>query len=224
MKSVLTLLLLVLSNQALGAEFILNNLDLEAGFSQRSGAKSQFGHLATLRIGALSLSPDLLVYNPVSQTRSSVVGVLASFSWGSGLRDQMAFVVHISKANRDKLEKFRKTGMIQQASGDLSFIIFERDPSTESYYAKLRTFTLKKKGILHRIGSKMPEYAGVSLPIAGSFKKEKLLVADNASSAVRSTVSFPVQITLEPWGDQPQELIFASSPDQATKIIWNINK
>lgn len=119
-------------------------------------AKNQImvGYIEHVKIGGTELVGDITVADPVSSSRSSVVGVLANISWDGGVEDPIMFTSQISEQNKLLFDSLMQPSLLN-TDVDLSFTVYNYDPDAKESFKCFHT----NSDILHgSIQKQVQEY------------------------------------------------------------------
>lgn len=102
------------------------------------------GYIEHVKIGGTELVGDITVADPVSSSRSSVVGVLANISWDGGVEDPIMLTSQISEQNKLLLDSLMLSSLLN-SDVELSFTVYNFDSDARESFKCFHT----NSGILH---------------------------------------------------------------------------
>ena len=122
------------------------NCDVAEGFQFTGTQGAPIGHLMSLQIGDIVLTPDLPVVDPSNpEATVSVVGVLENINWNNITTDPLSFIARLSAANKSSVDD-----LLGSLTGNervlLQFSVYEHDSFSDAYYKSFHSNTVTIAG------------------------------------------------------------------------------
>jgi hypothetical protein len=121
------------------------------GFNFQKDTQEIVGHITSLKIGTTEYGKDLAVQDPTKigddKGKVKVVGILSYISWNGGYADPVLFDCRLSIKNKQTAALQQHT-TLSNTNVEMSFIVYDYDPLSESFYPAFHTNTQTVKGLL----------------------------------------------------------------------------
>ena len=157
-----------------------SDLDVNQAFNFNSDGDRAVGFMHSLALGSTTLSPDLIVHDPMDASRTATVAaVLERVSWNGGAGDAIDFTMRLSGSNKESV-----IAAVGESVRDVSFsfTVYER---IGSYFEAF-----------HTAGQVLPALIGVDGP------DQKIFVNIDPNTDLTTPENFTVLLTLVPGSER----------------------
>jgi hypothetical protein len=192
---------------ASAAQINFDALHGEQGFNFRRDVQDSFGVITSLKIGATVFKADITgtkIVNGADQ-KASVVGVLSSAKWNSGMTDPIALKGLVTTANKQVIQQMLHSALTD-TKVEIEVEVYQYDPLAKVWFTALApNMNAALKGLIAKEG------------------KDKLLLSlgKEPNAAVKSPQNWELDLTVMP---QPltQSLTYCPSPKVCMGKQWGV--
>lgn len=153
-------------------------------------------------LSAGTIKNDLTVTNPLTGTRTPVVGVLGRFLWNGGTADPLQLQFYVSQENYVQLRTLTELGLKDRAVSALNFSVVNFYPETAAWYTAF---------------APLQQLSGILVPATNPV----LDVSTTPVSAAGLSV-YEVQAEIGPSGNGVYDLKLETSPTTASVHAWGV--
>jgi hypothetical protein len=216
-KLVLFCIFLGISNQVFSLPLNLNSLSVDQVYKFDESNSSSFGHLISFQIGNIVFKPDSVTIHPISKKKHTIVGAITSLNWTKKQVEPLQLRFVISKENARMLKPLLPN-KIKNSDVQFNFQLFTHDKESKKYYINFKSLTMPQKGILNRIGYKMPALQNVSHPVSGKLQRAgDSYQIDHEVGSNLDTVSVTIIPTMD-----VNYFVYAEEPKSPERLRWHM--